>query len=173
MKGYKNKSYMLVNVFPEEIKTFTPDVFTDYRGELWTTWKKDEFPKNLEFNHDKVSTSRKNVIRGIHGDFKSWKLVTCLYGELYFVVVDNRKDSISYLECDCAILNDKNRKLVLIPPGFGNSFCVLSDYSIFMYKWSYKGKYPDVKDQFTLKWNDPKIGINWPIDNPILQSRDK
>ncbi len=143
MKGYKNKSYMLVNVFSEEIKTFTPDVFTDYRGELWTTWKKE------------------------------WKLVTCLYGELYFVVVDNRKDSMTYLEWDCAILNDKNRKLVLIPPGFGNSFCVLSDYSIFMYKWSYKGKYPDVKDQFTLKWNDPKIGINWPIDNPILQSRDK
>ena len=109
MKGYKNKSYMLVNVFPEEIKTFTPDVFTDYRGELWTTWKKEEFPMNLEFNHDKVSTSRKNVIRGIHGDFKSWKLVTCLYGELYFVVVDNRKDSITYLEWDCAILNDKNR----------------------------------------------------------------
>ena len=102
---------MLVNIFPEEIKTFTPDVHTDYRGELWTTWKKDEFPKNLEFNHDKVSTSRKNVIRGIHGDFKSWKLVTCLYGELYFVVVDNRKDSISYLEWDCAILNDKKKIL--------------------------------------------------------------
>ena len=161
------------DIFSEEVKVFIPDSSVDYRGEYWTTWKKDEFPMRLNFNHDKVSTSYKNVIRGIHGDAKSWKLVTCLYGELYFVVVDNRKDSISYLEWDCAILNDKNRKLVLIPPGFGNSFCVLSDYSIFMYKWSYKGKYPDVKDQFTLKWNDPKIGINWPIDNPILQLRDK
>ena len=161
------------DIFSEEVKVFTPDVHTDYRGELWTTWKKDEFPMNLEFNHDKVSTSRKNVIRGIHGDFKSWKLVTCLYGELYFVVVDNRKDSVTYLEWDCIILNDKNKKLVLIPPGFGNSFCVLSNYSIFMYKWSYKGKYPDVKDQFTLKWNDNKIGIDWPIKNPILQLRDK
>ena len=161
------------DIFSDEVKVFTAKSFHDYRGALWTTWIKDEFPIKLDFNHDKISTSRKNVIRGIHGDFKSWKLVTCLYGELYFVVVDNRKDSITYLEWDCAILNDKNRKLVLIPPGFGNSFCVLSDYSIFMYKWSYKGKYPDVKDQFTLKWNDPKIGINWPIDNPILQSRDK
>ncbi len=67
----------------------------------------------------------------------------------------------------------KIESLVLIPPGFGNSFCVLSDYSIFMYKWSYNGKYPDVKNQFTLKWNDSKIGINWPIDTPILQPRDK
>ena len=161
------------DIFSEEVKVFIPDSSVDYRGEYWTTWKKDEFPMRLNFNHDKVSTSYKNVIRGIHGDAKSWKLVTCLYGELYFVVVDNRKDSISYLEWDCTILNDKNKKLVLIPPGFGNSFCVLSNYSIFMYKWSYKGKYPDVKDQFTLKWNDSKIGINWPIDNPILQSRDK
>ena len=81
---------MYKDIFSEEIKTFTPDVFTDYRGELWTIWNKDYFPMDLEFNHDKVSTSRKNVIRGIHGDFKSWKLVTCLYGELYFIVVDNR-----------------------------------------------------------------------------------
>ena len=160
-------------VFSEEVKVFTPDVHTDYRGELWTTWKKGECPIDLEFNHDKVSTSRKNVIRGIHGDNKSWKLVTCLYGELYFVIVDNRKDSINYLEWDCIILNDKNRSSVLIPPGFGNSFCVLSNYSIFMYKWSYKGRYPDVEDQFTLKWNDERIGINWPIEKPILQLRDK
>ena len=120
-------------LFSEEIKVFTTDVHTDYRGELWTIWKKDEFPIDLEFNHDKISTSRKNVIRGIHGDNKSWKLVTCLYGELYFVVVDNREKSINYLKWDCIILNDKNRYSVLIPPSFGNSFCVLSNYSIFMY----------------------------------------
>ena len=51
----------------------SPSVFTDYRGDLWTTWKKDEFDFDIDFNHDKVSTSRKNVLRGIHGDFKSWK----------------------------------------------------------------------------------------------------
>ena len=157
----------------EGVHIFEPDVFTDFRGDLWTTWKKDEFPYDLDFNHDKVSTSRKNVLRGIHGDFKSHKLITCLYGELYFVVVDNRKDSYTYLEWDYVILNDKNRKMVLLPPAFGNSFCVLSDYAIFMYKWSYEGKYPDVQDQFTLKWNDPKLNINWPIKNPILSERDK
>ena len=63
--------------------------------------------------------------------------------------------------------------MVLIPPGFGNAFLVLSNRSVFFYKWSYEGEYPDVKDQFTIKWNDPRVNINWPIEKPILQLRDK
>mgnify|MGYP003134060124 FL=1 len=160
------------NIF-NNVQVFEPKAYEDYRGELWTTYKKDEFPIPLDFNHDKISTSKKNVIRGIHGDTKSWKLVTCLYGDMYFVVVDNRKDSKTYLQWDWIILNDKNKKMVLLPPNFGNSFCVLSNYSIFMYKWSYDGEYADVEEQFSLKWNDPDININWPIDNPILSERDK
>ena len=156
-----------------DVRIFEPDVFTDFRGDLWTTWKKDEFPIDLDFNHDKVSTSRRNVLRGIHGDFKSWKLITCLYGQLYFILVDNREDSETYLRWDSMILDDKKRKLVLIPPGVGNGFLVLSDYSVFSYKWAYEGKYPDVEDQFTIKWNDKRLDIDWPIDNPILQRRDK
>ncbi len=152
----------------KDIQIKTPDVFTDYRGDLWTLWEGEK-----EYNHDKVSTSRKNVIRGIHGDFKSTKLVTCLYGELYFVVVDNRKNSPTYMEWDWIILNDKTRKQVLLPPGVGNGFCVLSHKSVFHYKWSYSGKYPDVEDQFTIKWNNKKLKINWPISNPILSERDK
>lgn len=153
----------------KDIKILTPDVHTDYRGDLWTIWKgTDKY-----FNHDKVSTSRKNVVRGIHGDFKSTKLVTCLYGELYFVVVDNRKDSPTYMQWDHIILDDRARKQVLIPPGVGNGFCVLSRKSVFHYKWAYPGDYPDVEDQFTIKWNDKKLNINWPIDQPILSSRDK
>ena len=155
------------------VRIITPEVFTDYRGDLWTTWKKDEFDFDIEFNHDKVSTSRKNVLRGIHGDFKSWKLVTCLYGDIYFVMVDNRQSSDTYMRWHSTTLNDKNRRQVLLPPGVGNGFLVMSDYCVFSYKWSYEGEYPDVEDQFSLKWDDPKIRINWPIDNPILQLRDK
>ena len=67
-----------------------PDVHTDYRGDLWTLWRHTDLEwGELSFNHDKVSTSRKNVLRGIHGDNKSWKLITCLYGDIYFVMVDN------------------------------------------------------------------------------------
>ena len=157
----------------DEIRVFQPEAYEDQRGELWTIYKKDEYPIKIDFNHDKISTSRKNVIRGIHGDDKSWKLVTCLYGDLYFVVVDNRKNSKTYLQWDWIILNDKNKKMVLLPPGFGNSFCVLSNYSIFMYKWSYDGEYADVDEQFSLKWDDPRLNINWPIKNPILSERDK
>ena len=155
------------------VEIFEPDIFTDFRGDLWTTWKREEFPINLDFNHDKVSTSRRNVLRGIHGDFKSWKLITCLYGQMYFILVDNRKDSKTYLQWDSMILDDKKRKLVLIPPGVGNGFLVLSENSVFGYKWSYSSKYPDVEDQFTIKWNDKRLNIDWPITNPILQQRDK
>ena len=154
----------------KEVKIHQPDVHTDYRGDLWTLWKKDKF--DINFNHDKVSTSRKHVLRGIHGDFKSTKLVTCLHGELYFVVVDNRPESPTFRQWDHMILDDKRRKMVLLPPGFGNGFLVLSDSSVFHYKWLYEGEYPDVKDQFTIKWNSKNIGINWPIQNPILQKRD-
>ena len=155
------------------VKIIEPDVFTDFRGDLWTTWKKDEFPIDLDFNHDKVSTSRKDVLRGIHGDFKSFKLITCLYGQMFFILVDNRKDSKTYLQWNSMILDDRKRKLVLIPPGIGNAFLVLSDYSIFSYKWSYNGEYPDVEDQFTIKWNSLDFNIDWPITEPILSKRDK
>ena len=156
-----------------DVHIFDPDIFTDFRGDLWTTWKKDEFPFDLDFNHDKVSTSRKDVLRGIHGDFKSWKLITCLYGQIYFILVDNRNDSKTYLQWSSMILDDRNRKLVLVPPGFGNGFLVLSNNSVFSYKWAYEGKYADVDEQFTIKWNDKRLNIDWPIVNPILQKRDR
>ena len=147
------------------------DAFTDYRGDLYTIWKDDDF--DLNFNHDKVSTSRKNVLRGIHGDNKSWKLVTCLYGEIYFVIVDNRESSDTFLQWESMMLTDRNRRQVLIPPGVGNGFLVMSHRSVFHYKWSYEGEYADVNQQFTIKWNDPIVGVDWPIDNPILSRRDK
>ncbi len=83
---------MKIQTHPD-VRIYNHDVYYDFRGELWTLWKQDEFSPQLNFNHDKISTSRKHVLRGIHGDSKSWKLIECLYGELYFVVVDNRPDS--------------------------------------------------------------------------------
>jgi len=157
------------------VKIIEPDVFTDYRGDYWTTWKSGDFEMtaDIEFNHDKISTTSRGVLRGIHGDFKSWKLVSCLYGKIYFVLVDNRETSDTFINWDAMILDDKKRKQVLIPPGVGNGFVVLSEESVFSYKWSYEGDYPDVDEQFSIKWDDPLIGINWPINNPILSKRDK
>ncbi len=141
-------------IFPE-VKIHQPDSFEDFRGELYTFYKENDY--NLNFNHDKVSISRKNTLRGLHGDNKSWKLVTCLAGEIYLVIVDNRPDSPNYLKWDWKILTSKNRTQVLIPPMFANGHFILSKEATFFYKWSYPGKYPDVEDQFTLKWNDPKL----------------
>jgi dTDP-4-dehydrorhamnose 3,5-epimerase len=159
-------------IFPE-VKIYQPDTYTDFRGDLLTLWNKDYFEPQLDFKHDKISTSKKHVLRGMHGDHKSWKLTSCLHGEMYFVVVDNRPESPNYLKWDWIILDDRTRKQVLTPPQFAIGFLVLSDQAILHYKWAYEGVYADIDVQFTLKWNDPKIGIYWPIDNPILQKRDK
>ena len=157
-------------IFPE-VKIYQPDVFEDFRGELFTLYKQEE--SNLYFNHDKVSISKQNVLRGLHGDNKSWKLITCLAGEVYLVVVDNRPNSENYMKWDWVVLTAKNRKQILIPPKFANGHFVLSSEATFFYKWSYPGKYPDVKDQFSINWKDERIKIIWPVENPILSERDK
>jgi len=159
-------------IFPE-IKIYQPDIYTDFRGDLLTLWNKDHFEPQLDFKHNKISTSRKHVLRGIHGDSKSWKLTSCLYGEMYFVVVDARPESKNYLKWDSIILNDRFRKLILTPPQFAIGFLVLSDQALLNYIWAYDGEYTDVEEQFTIKWNDPKLNIAWPIDNPLLSLRDK
>ena len=157
-------------IFPE-VKISQPDSFEDFRGELYTLFKQEEH--ELVFNHDKVSVSRQNVLRGMHGDSKSWKLITCLSGVVYLVVIDNRPESPNYLKWDSIVLSETNKKQILVPPMFANGHLVLSNTAVFFYKWSYPGEYPDVKDQFTLKWNDSKVNVHWPIDNPILSKRDK
>jgi dTDP-4-dehydrorhamnose 3,5-epimerase len=159
-------------IFPE-VKIYQPDIHTDFRGDLLTLWNKDQFEPRLDFKHNKISTSRKHVLRGMHGDTKSWKLTTCLSGEMYFVVIDNRSDSPNYLKWDSIILDDRTRKLVLTPPNFLIGFLVLSDQALLNYMWAYEGGYADVDEQFTIKWNDPKVNITWPIDNPLLSLRDK
>jgi dTDP-4-dehydrorhamnose 3,5-epimerase len=159
-------------IFPE-VKIYQPNVHTDFRGDLLTLWNKDEFEPKLDFKHNKISTSRKHVLRGMHGDNKSWKLTSCLYGEMFFVVIDARPDSPNYLKWDSIILNDRSRKLILTPPQFAIGFLVLNDQALLNYMWAYEGEYADVDEQFTIKWNDPKINITWPIDNPLLSLRDK
>jgi dTDP-4-dehydrorhamnose 3,5-epimerase len=161
-----------VNCF-SEVTILTKDSFIDDRGELFTIWKDTDTPF-MSFNHDKVASSNKNVLRGLHTD-KSWKLITCLYGKIQLVVVNFDKKSPEYLSWTDFILDaDNKEKLsILVPPGFLNGHLVLSDKAIFHYKWSYQGEYPDVKDQTSVCWSDPKIGINWLSDNPILSERDK
>jgi dTDP-4-dehydrorhamnose 3,5-epimerase len=159
-------------IFPE-VKIYQPDIYTDFRGDLLTIWNKDYFDPKLDFKHNKISTSRKHVLRGMHGDNKSWKLTSCLYGEMYFVVIDARPESENYLKWNSIILDDRSRKLILTPPQFAIGFLVLSDQALLNYMWAYEGEYADVNEQFTIKWDDSKVNIAWPIENPLLSLRDK
>ena len=159
-------------IFPE-VKIYQPDVYTDLRGDLLTLWNRDYFNPPMDFKHDKISTSSQYVLRGMHGDNKSWKLTSCLYGEMYFVVIDTRPESENYLKWDSIILDDRSRKLILAPPQFAIGFLVLSEQALLNYMWAYEGEYADVNEQFTIKWNDPKVNIAWPIENPLLSLRDK
>ena len=156
----------------KEIKIYKPTVFQDKRGKIWTKWDKKNF-KNLKFNLSKYTTSKKNVLRGFHGDPKSWKLVSCIKGEVLSVVVDYRKSSKNYLKYTSFVLNDNNKISVLIPPMFLNSWLCLSKECIYSYDYSFKGNYNDVKNQISVKWNDSDINFNWPIKKPILSFRDR
>ena len=149
-----------------------PDVFEDHRGQFIETYNKKEFKKNgidVEFIQDDISTAANNVLKGIHGDFVTTKLISCLYGKLYFVILDYNKDSEFFGVWQSFILSDKNRHQILIPPGFGNGFLSLKDDSIFSYKQS---TYYDRSKQFTVKYNDGRFNIFWPCDKPILSMRD-
>ncbi len=154
------------------LKILKNNAFKDKRGFLWTTWKKGIF-KKISFNHDKFSLSRKKVLRGLHCDFKSWKMITCVYGKFLLVVVNMKKTSKDYLKHKQWILDYKKPTMILIPPHYANGHLCLSKICIMHYKWSYKGKYIDANNQKSFKWNDPKFKIKWPIKNPILSKRDK
>jgi dTDP-4-dehydrorhamnose 3,5-epimerase len=154
------------------IKVLKSSIFKDHRGYLWTSWEKKKI--KLKFNHDKFSVSKKNVLRGLHGDSKTWKLVSCVFGEVFFVVVNNDKKSKEYLKKKTFILNYKKNVQILIPPKFVNGFLCLSDKCVFHYKLSYPGKYFDVKDQMVIKWNDKRLKIKWPTKkNLLFSNRDK
>ena len=155
-----------------EIKYLKPNVFKDFRGSIWTSWEKKYF-KKLIFNLDKFTFSKKNVLRGFHGDNKSWKLVTCLKGEILSVIVDYRKNSRNYLKYTSFKMSEKNKISVLIPPNFLNSWLCISKDCLYHYKYSFKGKYNDVNNQISIKWNDKKINFKWPIKKLKLSQRDR
>ena len=160
----------------QDVSILKPTISTDHRGNIWSSFTKEciesLLPDGLYFKHDKFSESRYNVLRGIHGDHKSWKLVTCVYGDIHQVVVDTRRDSSSFRKYQSFHINSKEPLLILLPPGVGNAYYVNSEFAVYHYKLAYKGDYLDADDQFTLDWNDAVFGIPWPTTNPILSIRD-
>ncbi len=158
------------------LKEFKSDCFKDNRGDLWSSYNKKKFNDKilikLNFLHDKFSFNKKNVLRGLHGDFSTYKLVTCPYGEIFQVAADYRKNSPTYGKYYSMILSHKNKKSLLIPPGVANGFLVLSKECLYSYKLSYNGDYIDKDKQFSLKFNDIFFGIKWPKRKYVLSKRD-
>lgn len=149
-----------------------PSIFHDFRGTYVETYNEEQYKEagiNVDFIQDDISVSWKNVLRGIHGDAVTWKLVSCYYGKFYMVVVNWNEASSQFGEWVSFELSDENRLQVLIPPNFGSGHVVLSDMAIFHYKQS---TYYNRARQFTILWNDPKLNIQWPVSNPILSKRD-
>lgn len=149
-----------------------PTIFEDFRGtyvELYNEQLYINAGIKVKFIQDDISISSRHVLRGIHGDNETWKLISCLYGKFYLVVVNWDKNSPQYRQWESFTLSEKNCTQVLVPPNFGIGHLVLSEQAIFSYKQS---TYYNRANQFTLVWDDPELNIWWPIKNPILSQRD-
>lgn len=158
----------------EGVILIKPDIFEDHRGEYIEIFNEKLYKGNgvkVGFVQDDISVSRKNVLRGLHGDENTWKLISCLHGKFMLAVVNCDKDSNLFGKSKTFILSDRNRNQVLVPPKHANGHLVLSDLAIFHYKQNtyYKG----AQYQFTYRWDEPKFGIWWPNKNPILSPRDE
>lgn len=155
------------------VLTIELESFIDFRGEYIETYNMPLYKKhdiNVEFIQDDVSISSKHVLRGLHGDAETWKLISCLHGSFYLIVVNNDQNSSQYGHWESFTLSDKNRMQVLVPPKFGNGHLVLSDTAIFHYK---QNTIYNPSGQFTICWNDPNFNFWWPIKNPITSRRDE
>ncbi len=151
-----------------------PSVFEDFRGEYVETYNEELYREkgiDVSFIQDDISVSFRHVLRGMHGDGNTWKLVSCMHGNFYLAVVNCDKESPDFGKWQGFSLSDRNRWQVLIPPKHGNGHVVLSEKAIFHYKQN--TLYDGAKGQFTYAWNDSRFNIWWPIKNPILSRRDE
>ena len=149
-----------------------PQSFEDFRGEYVELYNEKLYTEiaSVKFVEDDISISIRHSLKGIHGDDRTWKLISCIYGKFYLVVINYDNDSKEFGKWQGFTLSDKNRYQVLVPPKFGNGHVALSNMSIFGYKQS---EYYDPKRQFTIVWNDPRFNIWWPVKNPIVSQRDE
>jgi dTDP-4-dehydrorhamnose 3,5-epimerase len=151
-----------------------PDVFEDERGFFMEAFRKDQFMQlDLPYDYvqDNHSRSSKGVLRGLHFQWEPpmGKIMRVTYGSAFLVAVDIRKGSPTLGKWFGIEVSDKNKKQVWAPAGFARGFCVLSDFAEIQYKCT--GIYNNNCESGIL-WNDPEIGIEWPVKDPILSQKD-
>jgi dTDP-4-dehydrorhamnose 3,5-epimerase len=149
------------------------DAFEDHRGWYLEIFNEKLYRRNgisVKFVQEDISVSSRHVLRGIHGDSETWKLISCLHGRFYLVVINWDESSPQYRQWESFVLSDQNHHQVLVPPKFGNGHLVMSEQAMFHYKQS---TYYNRAGQFTIQWNDPALSIWWPVGNPIVSLRDE
>ncbi len=154
----------------------TPKVFNDNRGYFFEAWKKSDFEAHVgkvDFIQDNESKSSYGVLRGLHyqkGEFSQAKLVRVIKGKVLDVAVDLRKSSPTFGKHVMVELSEDNKRQLFIPRGFAHGFLVLSPEAIFTYKVD--NIYAPAHEA-SIRWNDPQIGINWPIDQKDVVTSPK
>ena len=156
-----------------KLKILYPSPYRDKRGTYFESFNKKKYKKklNVNFVEDDFSINKKNVFKGIHGDNKTWKLVSCVYGKIDAYIVNCEKKSKKFGKWEKFVLSSKKYRQILIPPNFGNSFYVKSDFAVYHYKQSkyYEGK----SKQFTYKWHNPLINLKLNKKKIIISKRDR
>jgi dTDP-4-dehydrorhamnose 3,5-epimerase len=159
-----------------EVKIIEPKVFGDQRGFFYESFNAREFAEivqsGVEFVQDNHSRSAKNVLRGLHYQIQhaQGKLVRVVEGEVFDVVVDIRRSSPNFGKWEGVYLSADNKRQLWVPPGFAHGFCVTSDSAAFLYKTT---DYWHPEFECSLLWNDPALGIQWPLDGePQLAAKD-
>ncbi len=153
-----------------------PQVHGDARGFFLETWQQDRYADcglPDEFVQDNLAYSQRGVLRGLHAQhpYDQGKLVQVLTGEVYDVAVDVRLGSPDFGRWVGVCLSGDNKRQFYVPPGFAHGYCVLSETALFSYKCT-DTYHPET--QFSIRWNDPALGIDWPLEGePLLADKDR
>lgn len=168
----------IVDTALDAVKVLEPKVFGDDRGFFLESWNKELFEQHGlpgNFVQDNHSRSSQGVLRGLHYQIKNpqGKLVRVTQGEVFDVAVDMRKSSSQFGQWVGVLLSESNKKQLWVPPGFAHGFYVVSESADFQYKCT---DYYSPEFERSLLWNDPSVGIEWPIiagTEPLLAAKDK
>ena len=158
-----------------DVKIIEPKVFGDERGFFLETFQAERYAQQLGielvFVQDNHSRSTYGVLRGLHFQKQKpqGKLVRVVRGEVFDVAVDIRPDSATYGRSVSVFLSEENKRQFWVPPGFAHGFVVTSESADFEYKCT---DYYDPTDEGAIRWDDPVLAIDWPVENPILSGKD-
>ncbi|WP_027366379.1 dTDP-4-dehydrorhamnose 3,5-epimerase [Desulfocurvibacter africanus] len=158
----------------EGVLLIKPKAFGDHRGFFLETFQAQRYGQagiGLPFVQDNLSRSRQGILRGLHFQrtYPQGKLVSVTRGRVFDVAVDIRPDSPTFGKWYGAVLDDENHHQLWVAPGLAHGFCVMSETADFTYKCT---DYYHPEDEGCLRWNDPDIGIDWPVQSPTLSDKD-